>query len=603
VIGVKEVDTTKTLNGTDVDWLSTLALVSAGGVLLVAIANAHARAESEWALAILYVGLLAIFLPIAACVFARAPTRGERIGLVIVLGMSLYVVKVLFDPTMFTRFDELLHWRTAHDLVTSGRLFSPNSMLPISPLYPGLEIVTGALVSLTGLDIFHAGVLVVAMARLLLMLALFLLFEEISQSARVAGIATLVYVSNPSFIFFDAQFGYESLALPLGVLALYLLARRAQRSERARGWTFAILLTLGAIVVTHHLSSFAFAAFIVLLALVARRVKTRAGFGWFAVLDLVAIFAWLILVAPAVLGYLAPYTIGAVEHIARLLLNEVTPRPLFTDYSGQASPLWERVISFGAIAVILLGLVMGWREIWRHARANVFAVAFGIASLAYIVGLPLRLLPSLGDVSARSAAFLFLAIALVLALAFARFERARWQVVGVTSMLVLFWGGYILGAGPLWARVPGPYLVAADMRSIERQGIAAAEWARAYLNPRERIGADRINSLLLGSYGLQQPITHLNDRVDISPLYFAPTFDDEARLTLAFARMRYVLVDRRLSTGLPRLGVYFEASERDAFHHKTPLARKALIKFDEIAGARRVFDSGDIVIYDLENVK
>ena len=62
--------------------------------------------------------------------------------LVILLGLALYAVKVLHSPTGFTHFDEFLHWRSALDVVERQRLFVPNSLLPISPHYPGLEIVT-----------------------------------------------------------------------------------------------------------------------------------------------------------------------------------------------------------------------------------------------------------------------------------------------------------------------------------------------------------------------------------------------------------------------------------------------------------------------------
>jgi len=584
-------------------WLLVVVLTNAAGLLVIAWANALARAESEWALPLLYAGLLTLVVPITARLFLTTPTRDERVGLVVLLGLSLYLVKVLSSPTMFTHFDELLHWRTAHDVLTSGHLFQPNAMLPISPSYPGLEVVTTALVRLTGLPIFEAGIIVIGAARLLGVLALFLLLEEISDSARVGSIGALLYATNPGFIVFNAQFAYESLALPLGVFALWLLARRLRRNETARAATLATLLVLAAIIVTHHLTSFALAAFLLLLTLVELKVsKDRTRMHRIVALYLAAIVAWMILVAPIVLGYLEPYTVGAVEQIIRLMLNEVTARPLFTDFSGQAAPAWERVVSFGSLGLIVLGLPWGLWHIWRHHRGNAFALALGIASLAYIAGLPLRLLPRVSDVSARSAAFLFIAIAFVLALVLATPRGRKWTTIGTVWALVMFAGGYILGAGAPWARLPGPYLVSADARSIEPQGIAAAQWARDYLGPNNRISADRINSLLMGSLGLQRSVTHINDRVDISPLYFSADWNDTARVALAFSRIHYAVVDHRLSRGLPRLGVYFEASEQNAYQHKTPIALNALAKFERIGNARRVFDSGDIVIYDVRAV-
>jgi len=612
-------------------WLPALALTSASGLLLIALANSSARFESEWAPVLMYAGLLALFVPVAARLFSAAPSRRERMGLVLVLGLSLYLVSVLRSPVMFTGFDELLHWRTAYDIIASGHLFQGNSLLPVSPLYAGLEIVTSAVIRLTGLPTFEAGILVVGMARVLFVLALFLFFEEISDSARVGGIAALLYMTNLSFVFFDAQYAYESLALPLGVFCLLLVARRLRRHETQRGATLAILLVLGAIVVTHHLTSFAFVAFLVLVLvmrfLTKQSSEDMAGLGWIVAFGLLTVLTWLILIATPVIDYLRPYTLGAVGQMIGLILNEVTTRPLFTDYAGQTTPVWERALSLSSVALILLGLPWGLAQIWQRYRGNpgalawgatsltyvrviernmgasVIPLALGVASLAYGPTLPLRLIPGLTEVSARSAEFLFLAIGFVLAVG----PVAHWlsgvvswkRIAGVTLWaVVLFLGGFILGAGPPWARLPGPYLVSADTRSIESEGIAAANWAFSHLGPGNRIAGDRINSLLMGSYGVQRPVTHVGDAVDVSSLYFSLDWGAPAKAILAQGKIRYVVVDRRLSSGLPRVGVYFESGEPDSSQHKTPIPLAALVKFDQAENVSRVFDSGDIVIYD-----
>ncbi len=53
---------------------------------------------------------------------------------------------------MMWGFDELLHYRTVDNILTTRHLFSPNSLLPVSPYYPGMETVTAVLVQLTGLE-------------------------------------------------------------------------------------------------------------------------------------------------------------------------------------------------------------------------------------------------------------------------------------------------------------------------------------------------------------------------------------------------------------------------------------------------------------------
>ena len=659
-------------------WLPALTFTSACGLLLFAFANSTARFGSEWATALLYAGLLTLFVPVAARLLSAAPSRQERIGIIVVLAGILYLVKVLRSPVMFTGFDELLHFRTAQDILRTGHLLHGNSLLPISPLYPGLEIITTAVMRLTGLPIFEAGILMLGVARVLFGLALFLFFEEISNSARVGGVAALLYMTNLSFVFFDAQFAYESLALPLGVFGLFIIARRLRRCETHRGATLAMALTIAAVIVTHHLTSFAVVGFLVLIFLVGfltkQSVAQRMDLGRIVLFSVAAVLAWLFLIAPTVVYYLSPYTVGAVQQMIGLIFNEAITRPLFTDYAGQGTPIWERVVSLTSVVLSLLGLPWGLIALWRRyhgylilphlslrgvplnfagrrigrsprnlvqsdvaplrrgrpkvsqrllralralamtprdARAtesytgeSVIPLALGVASLAYGATLPLRLMPSAAEVSSRSAEFLFLAIAFVLALGPAQ----RWlsgivswkRSAGMTMLAtILFIGGFILGAGPAWARLPGPYLVSADLRTIEPESIAAAKWALAYLGPGNRFAADRVNGLLMVSYGLQRPLTDVGDQLDVSPMYFSSEFGEQAQAILDKGHIRYVIVDYRLSTGLPRVGVYFQSVEPSAYLHKTPIPKQALTKFDQLPNMSRVFDSGDVVIFEV----
>ena len=74
-------------------------------------------------------------------------------------------------------------------------------------------MITAPLAQLADIGIFLSGTIVIGTARLVLMLALFLFLERVIGSARAAGIGVAIYACNPSFLYFDSQFGYESLAL------------------------------------------------------------------------------------------------------------------------------------------------------------------------------------------------------------------------------------------------------------------------------------------------------------------------------------------------------------------------------------------------------
>ena len=227
--------------------VSVVALIAATGVLVVAEAYTAGRrghAGASWADRMYWLGQLLILTPVAARLLSRrALVASETVTLVVVLTLAEYLVKVCYSPAAFTYADELMHWRTATDILQTGKLFTANNLLPISPYYPGLEEVTSALASITGLSIFTSGLIVAGAAHLLFVCVLFVLFRYVSGSHRVAGVALLLYSSESLFSSFDSMFVYQTLALPflgLTVLAVYRLAtpagsRPPRRLVHARG--------------------------------------------------------------------------------------------------------------------------------------------------------------------------------------------------------------------------------------------------------------------------------------------------------------------------------------------------------------------------------
>ena len=261
-----------------------LALTASMGLLAVGIGNRAAQSGAWWAEIFFYGGLLLLALPIGIRLLLPDASGTERVSLVALLAVGLFLCKFVHDPAQFGAYDEFLHWRTAQDIAVTGQVFTPNTLLGVSPYYPGLELATTALSNVAGIPIFMSGIIVLVAARLVFLVSLFFFFAMISGNTRVAGIACLVYMTNPKFLYFNAQFSYESLALPLAALVLYLLARRG-RSGPARwlGLSVIALVTLPAMVTTHHVTSLMFAGFLVLWALVGFFIAVATGrsrVGW-----------------------------------------------------------------------------------------------------------------------------------------------------------------------------------------------------------------------------------------------------------------------------------------------------------------------------------
>jgi hypothetical protein len=518
-----------------------------------------------------------------------------------------------------------------------------------------------------GLDTWDAGVLVVGAARVVAVLALFLLIERLSGSSRVAGVGTLIYLANPSSLFFDAQYSYESLALPLALLAIWMAVRRetrplgrlVPRTEAASvGLTLLILLVIAAVIVTHHITSMALAGFLVAWATVSllmrwRRWPGAADVTGLALVAVIGTIAWTLYVASVTVRYLAPAIGGAMGQVVELLAGAESGRELFRGASGFSAPLWEQSLGYLSVLVALGLLPFGLWVLWRRHRASSAALTMGLVALAYPASLVARLTDRGAELSARSAEFVFLGVGFVGALALgaaleAFAERRTRTPVGlmrgaaprpvapgvpdpqggwllappaqppaplrtprygglvvtgaVAALVVLAVGGAVL-AIPAWARLPGPYLVAADPRSIEPQGIAAAVWTAEHLGPANTFLSDRTNRILLAAYGRQQPISAAGDRVDVKRAYFDPELTPADIAILARVPVRYAIADMRLPTSLPYVGVYVERGEVISRGRWTsPMDRAALTKWDRTPGSDRVYDSGPIRIFDIRGL-
>lgn len=580
-------------------WLPILSLYSADGLVLISFADTAARSGNIRAETIFWIGLLLLYAPVAMRLTIRTITRRESLGLVLMLGLGLYLVKVLHSPLAFTHHDEFLHWRTFNDIQSNGHLFHHNPLLPVSALYPGLEIVTHAFASLSGMPFFLSGVVVIGIARLIFVLALFLLFEWISRSFQVAGIAVAIYMTNPNFLFFDAMFKYETLALSFAALTLYCVVRQEDQRDATRpGLVLGSILTLGAAIVSHHLTAYIFNLFLLLWTAVAL-YRRRSSQSWhmlagITLLALIMNLVWLFTVANVVIEYLSPHVVGTVRELTRMIAGEQTAgRQLFRSSTGQVAPLWERLAGFGSVGLILLGLPFGLFQIWRRYRTSTIALALAISTFAYPASLYLRFTRRGWEIANRSSEFLFIALGLVLALGIVhlqlpgRLDRLRPLGLGMAASVLLL-GGLIAGWPPFW-RLPGTYIAQADTRSIEIQGIAAAEWARTYLGTGNRMATDRTNELLMGTYGGQFPVTEVSRGINTNWVLFAPQMNAEREALLKRAEIRYVVVDWRLTT-VPRVARRF---------YPNVSLEQALAKFDHLSNVSCIFDSGDIAIYDV----
>ena len=574
-----------------------LVLSSAVGLTLVSAADALSRSGHKHGSVLFWLGLLAIFLPVTARLASRSPSRNERVGLLALLGLTSYLVKAFRDPFRFLYADEFVHQFNANSILATHALFHKNPILPATPAYPGLEAPTAALSALTGMSTFASGLLIIAVARLIMMLALYLLYETVTGSGRVAGLAAALYAASPHYLFFIADFSYESLALPIAILALAAALRaRPSAGEPSRAWLIvAFLLTIG-VVVTHHMTSYALIVTLLAICVVPLPwLRRRVARPWAALAVAVAVTAgWLVLVGRETVGYLSPVILGALRETIRTVQGEARVRQLFgSSNSAAQGPAWEHYVGFGSAALVAIAVPFGLYVVWRRYRHLPAAIVFSVAGVVYVGSLVLRLVPSAWVIAARASEFLFIGAGLTLALCtlwvLERFPGLAARVGLVLAAAIVLVGG-VISTTPSSTRLAEPYRVSVRGGYLVPQAATAGQWVSDALGSGNRVAAQAGDGRFLLVDGRQRVFS--STKPPVAQILKAGALRPWQIALLRRLQIRYVVTDAQASGADDANGYYFFPNQPQ---RNLVLARTKFLR----AGADPIYDSGNIVVYDL----
>ncbi|WP_205472205.1 hypothetical protein [Nocardioides sp. SYSU D00038] len=586
--------------------VATASLVGVVGLFVQVVGYALGWQQVDrWPIVLWYVGFVVLVAPFAALLLAPTRTDHQRLGGSIAFVVLMYASWLLSNPVLSTRFDENLHVTTLVTMLGDGGFFAPNSMLPVSPHYPGLELATAGVHWLTGLPLFACQVFVVLVARLVFVLALFLLASRLGRSTRVGAAAVVLYAGSAQFYFFNAQFSYQTVAIAMLMAALYLLIRGFDSPED-RPWRplLAAQVCLGALAITHHLTSWITLATLWGLALLFWVGKERRRFRLTLVtaeIATVVAAAWTALIAPLLVSYLGPIFDSATTELLQALDGNGA-RQVGVATDGSAAPTWEVAVMAASILVwCAMILPAGWRA-WRGGTIGrtagrylplLVAVLYPALQLA-------RFSATAGEISDRASTFVTMAMAVVAA-AWLAPRIHRLGVLVVPGALVLVLGSTILGSGPDWQRVPGPYLAGAEQRSIDSRTVAVAEWAGRYLPTDSHVAADTTMSRFLPNFADVVPVTQPAGLANVTPLFISRTLGEEQLALIEDNEIDFVVVDERILGQAVRSGSYFEGSN-DYGPDAMRLDEQQLRKFDGHPGIELALD-GPVRVYDVRPLR
>ena len=568
---------------------------------------------------VFWAGLLTALLPVAARLTAPDTQRTNRLLALSLFGVVTLVPKILRNPTGPLYHDEYAHWREAVDVTTSGRLFQPNATIPIVEFFPGTSALTTTTESFGGLSPWSAGLLVVIATHVLGLFAVYFLGAALLSSARAGAITAVVYGINPSAIYFDTQYAYESLAVNffLWALALTTLATRACSARTRRAYSTAAVLAGAACVVTHHLTTiFLIVALTVVTVtgVVRARITRRrqppdapapgSMRPWWITLvsTTVVAVAWVMTCARPTLDYLSPYLGSAVGQLKSMSQNSGQGgRQLL---AANVEPEWERFFTAAAPVAVFCCFIAAAALI-RRTPITLDWQAWGLIvfGCGYFLSLPFILAPSGAEGARRSWGFTYVGVALVVALVAVHWspDRPRWAGRSLAiplqlALLVTLVVGNVGGGLNDPYRFPGPFRWGTDTNSASAETRSLAE-ALGHMVGRSRVVSDAYTALQLAAYGglvVAAPSTGF-PAWDLTQRNADPS--PELARMLMYSDYDYLVVDIRMAQEAPFNGHNFGQND-PLLGHATPMAN--LTRLDHVPWAWRVMSTEHLRVYRLD---
>ena len=506
-------------SGTLADLLA-VGLVAVGAALVVWAYRIATTANIQSYDPIFWAGMLLAYLAVAW----RALSGRHAVVWLGFLGVFTLLPKFWMSRGGPLYFDEIAQFSLLQNTISAGHLFQHTPLLPIGTFFPGLESAAATIHWLTGLSPWDSALTLTAVVHCLLPVQIYYLARALSVPHRWAAAAGLVYAANPSFVYGDAMFGYESFAilLMLTIVRLYVEAVAAERSG-TRTWRqrLSTALLIGVIsfglVVTHHLYSVIGIGLILAGALVLKPISgladrkggwRRLFVRWVPVLALATFFAlWIVFVARGTVRYLSPWISGTASDLVALASGSKRAGVTRTIFIHSNIPFYEHAAAIAAPVMIAVAfLFAGIRWLQKPSLRSNFLWSFVLIA-AYLVSLPLTLTVQGENGAHFTWASTYVGVALLPAALVMLFEldkRSPWlkrtaATVGAAVFAVLLVGN--VGAGiSVDHRFPGPYEFGSDTRSVTPETLRFAEWVQAHLGSGAHVVTDRFTALALTAH-------------------------------------------------------------------------------------------------------
>jgi hypothetical protein len=208
-------------------------------------------------------------------------------------------------------------------------------------------------------------------------------------------------------------------------------------------------------------------------------------------------------------------------------------------------------------------------------------------------------LTSSQELAVRTWGFTYIGISLMVAICVNRLynnensHKFKKLFIYLAIILILI-GGISIGNKPIH-RIPSllsPKL-AAGTGSMTTDVYISASWFENHFGKHNNMTGDIITSMIFSMYTDQY--------VSSEWQVFFPIIMDVYTLNfLYYNKIDYIIVDKRITTSFPEIGMYFGRNELNAPYNNSrirPLPKENIEKFDNTTLTYKLYDNGNIYIY------
>ncbi len=555
-------------------------------------------------------GMTLVASPLILAVFRRT-----QVLFVLPAVVLVFLLYPLFIPyNVPSGQDAIFNFQFAYSLLETGR-WVPGGNVTLQAVayayYPGSGVFNAELSAFTGLPLGTTFLWGIPILRLLILPPTIYALASRYLGSRVGMVSVMLFLATPSILFnYPVQ---SEFAIPFFALTLLLIGYVVVRTG---DWQNEVLVAAtlfgGFVVVSHHLSSYILAAWVVGLAffwIVFRRfrgLQTARGLAVFGVYFLVLLVFTYEISLPSFLANVTAlqFVLGELQHPFKLSISTAAS-------VGSSFPEYQVVWSYLAYLLLIVIALLALRRWLKTERRSFVTPNLILSLIAVIVTIPL-LVTAFSFLPQRILEYgeIFMAPAvgwwliqwfLPTPTAKKRGSRAprapsirtplrRYAVAaGVLFLVVLiFSGGSLVPYSTRDQFALADSITTESPLNVDQNSYELGLWAHSHLTSSTFVWGDTLTLCVFGGYG------QFNMQYDQYMLYNGTSFNP---VVWAFVSVgSFVVIDKYMTTTTPQ----FPGPTSD--QPTAPLTEAQLEKFNNPAIFDLVYQDSTFTIYQVIDV-